>query len=83
MKVLNYTLLFSYYQLKTINPSTCLLIHPSTQKTYENTFVMQINKWMSAQLFVYPRFDDGVGRDGHHGYWQFKEFASIGFSYVF
>ncbi len=50
---------------------------------WENTFVMQINKWMSAQLFVYPRFDDGVGRDGHHGYWQFKEFASIGFSYVF
>lgn len=50
---------------------------------WENTFVMQINKWMSAQLFVYPRFDDGVASDGHHGYWQFKEFASIGFSYIF
>lgn len=50
---------------------------------WENTFVMQISKWMSAQLFVYPRFDDGVSRDGHHGYWQFKEFSSIGFTYSF
>ena len=50
---------------------------------WENTFVFQLNKWMSAQLFVYPRFDDGVTRDFHHAYWQFKEFASIGFSYSF
>jgi len=54
-----------------------------TEFEWENTFVMQISKWMSAQLFVYPRFDDGVSRDGHHGYWQFKEFSSIGFSYSF
>lgn len=50
---------------------------------WENTFAMQISKWMSAQLFVYPRFDDSVARDGNHGYWQFKEFASIGFAYSF
>ena len=50
---------------------------------WENTFTFQFSKWISAQLFVYPRFDDGVGRDDHHGYWQFKEFASLGFSYSF
>lgn len=50
---------------------------------WENTFTLQFNKWISAQLFVYPRFDDGVERDEHHGYWQFKEYASIGFQYSF
>lgn len=50
---------------------------------WENTFVFKFNRWISAQLFVYPRFDDGAHRDGHHGYWQFKEYASIGFQYSF
>ena len=50
---------------------------------WENTFVFQVSKWISAQLFVYPRFDDGVMRDDHHGYWQFKEFSSLGFTYSF
>ena len=50
---------------------------------WENTFQFQFNKWISAQLFVYPRFDDGVARYKRHGYWQFKEFSSIGFQFVF
>lgn len=50
---------------------------------WENTFVFQLNKWLSAQLFVYPRFDDAVTRDGHHGYWQYQEFSSIGLTYSF
>lgn len=50
---------------------------------WENTFVFKFNRWLSAQLFVYPRFDDGANRDEHHGYWQFKEYASIGFQYSF
>ena len=50
---------------------------------WENTFVLKFNKFISAQLFFYPRFDDGVQRDRHHGYWQFKEYASIGFNYTF
>lgn len=50
---------------------------------WENTFVFTFNRWISAQLFIYPRFDDGAARDGHHGYWQFKEYASIGFQYSF
>lgn len=50
---------------------------------WENTITFQFNKYISTNLFLYPRFDDGAKRDDHHGYWQFKEFASVGFSYSF
>ncbi len=50
---------------------------------WENTFTFRFNRYISTNLFVYPRFDDGVARDSHHGYWQFKEYCSIGFSYSF
>ena len=50
---------------------------------WENTFTLRFNKWISAQVFIYPRFDDGVKRDDHHGYWQFKEYLSVGFQYTF
>ena len=50
---------------------------------WENTFSFKFNKYISTNLFAYPRFDDTVSPDAHHGYWQFKEFASIGFTYSF
>ena len=50
---------------------------------WENTFTFKFNKYISTKLFVYPRFDDSTKRDGHHGYFQFQEFMSIGFSYSF
>ena len=50
---------------------------------WENTFTFKFNKYISTKLFIYPRFDDNTTRDDHHGYWQFKEFFSIGFSYNF
>lgn len=50
---------------------------------WENTFTFVVNKYISSNLFVYPRFDDGTLRDGHHGYWQFKEYVSLGFAYSF
>lgn len=51
---------------------------------WENTFTFQFNRYISSNIFVYPRFDDGAStRDKNHGYWQFKEYASIGFSYNF
>ena len=30
---------------------------------------------------LYPRFDDGRERDDKLGYWMFREYFSIGFSY--
>jgi hypothetical protein len=50
---------------------------------WENTFSFQFNKYISTNIFVYPRFDDGASRDDHHGFWQLKEYASIGFAYSF
>lgn len=50
---------------------------------WENTFTFQFNRYLSTKVFVYPRFDDGAQRDEHHGYFQFKEYVSLGFSYSF
>lgn len=50
---------------------------------WENTFSFNFNKYISTKLFVYPRFDDSNVYDDHHGYFQFKEFMSLGFSYSF
>lgn len=55
-----------------------------TEVEWENTFTFQFNKYISSNIFIYPRFDDGSSvRDDHYGYWQFKEYASIGFTYSF
>lgn len=50
---------------------------------WENTFSFRFNRYISTNIFIYPRFDDGASKNGNHGYWQFKEFTSIGFSYSF
>lgn len=50
---------------------------------WENTISFQLSKYLSSNIFVYPRFDDGVKRDDHHNYWQLKEYASIGFAFSF
>ena len=50
---------------------------------WENTFTFQFNRYIPTNIFVYPRFDDGVTRTDDHSYWQFKEYASVGFSYSF
>lgn len=50
---------------------------------WENTFTFKFNKYISTNLFLYPRFDDGTKRDKDYGYWQFKEYASLGFTLSF
>ena len=54
-----------------------------TEIEWENTFTLQVSKYISAQIFLYPRFDDASVRDSDLGYWQFKEYSSIGFNYTF
>ena len=54
-----------------------------TEIEWENTFVFQLSKYLSSNIFVYPRFDDSTTRDEHHGYWQFKEYISFGLTYSF
>jgi hypothetical protein len=50
---------------------------------WENTFQLKVSKYISANIFLYPRFDDGNAYDEDLGYWQFKEYTSIGLSYSF
>lgn len=50
---------------------------------WENTFALRVSKYISANLFLFPRFDDANQRDADLGYWQFKEYSSLGFSYNF
>lgn len=54
--------------------------HRSTIE-WENTLSFRVNKYISSNLFIYPRFDDAATRDDHHGYWMFKEYISLGFAY--
>ena len=50
---------------------------------WENTFELRVSKYITANLFLFPRFDDAYKYDDDFGYWQFKEFCSIGFAYTF
>ena len=50
---------------------------------WENTFQLKVSKYITANIFLYPRFDDGNAPDDDLGYWQFKEYTSIGLSYTF
>lgn len=53
------------------------------QAEWENTFTLRVAKFITANLFLYPRFDDANNRDDKLGYWQFKEYSSLGFAYSF
>jgi len=49
---------------------------------WENTLNLQVSKFLSTQLFLYPRFDDtsALGED-ESTHFQFKEYLSVGFAY--
>ena len=58
-------------------------IYKRAEIEWENTFILQVSKYITANIFLYPRFDDANARDDDLGYWQFKEYTSIGFNYSF
>lgn len=45
---------------------------------FENTFTFQVNRYLAANVMVYPRFDDDT--DGR--VWQMKEMLTFGLNYV-
>jgi len=49
---------------------------------WENQFELKVTKYISANLFIYPRFDDSNKRDDKLGYFQMQEWSSIGLSYT-
>ena len=50
---------------------------------WENTFELRVSKYITANLFLFPRFDDSSIYDDDLGYWQFKEYSSLGIAYTF
>ncbi len=51
---------------------------------WENTITLNVTKYISTRIFVYPRLDDSAKkRDEEWGYWQFNEYCSLGLSYSF
>lgn len=50
---------------------------------WENTFTLNVTKYISTTIFVYPRLDDSTKRDEEWDYWQMNEYCSLGLSYTF
>lgn len=50
---------------------------------WENLITLKVSKNISANLFLYPRFDDSGTRDDDMGYFQFQEYSSLGLNYTF
>lgn len=54
------------------------------QADWENTLNFAINRFLSTQLYLYPRFDSSSDHSSSNWhYWQFKEILSFGLSYTF
>lgn len=63
-----------------------LYIYTSYQRAlmeWENQIKFQVSRYISANLFLYPRFDDSGKRDDKLGYFQFQEYCSLGLNYSF
>ena len=77
----NITMNHAWTIVKNVNWSGRLYYYTNyhrTQVEWENTFNFIINKYLSSQFFLYPRFDDSVVPSAGGSYFQFKEYLSIG-----
>lgn len=50
---------------------------------WENTLNFQINKVLSTQIFLHPRFDSSTETNTKWKHWMFHEILSFGISYTF
>ena len=57
--------------------------YEKVQVEWENTFTFTINKYLTTNLYLYPRFDDTESDDEGRHRLQFKEYLSFGLSYSF
>lgn len=55
--------------------------YEKAEASWENTFDFAVSKYLSTQLFLHARFDDGAARKKGYSYFQFKEFLSFGLKY--
>lgn len=53
-----------------------------TNIEWENTFNFSVNRYLSARLFIHPKFDDSSeSYKGEHGFLMMKEWLSLGVNY--
>lgn len=57
--------------------------YSKTQVEWENTFNLTINRYLSARLFLYPRFDDSRKRNEGRSHFEFNELLSLGLNMNF
>lgn len=57
--------------------------YTKTQIEWENTFNLTINRYLSARLFVYPRFDDSRSRKDNQSDFELNELLSLGLNMNF
>lgn len=57
--------------------------YTKTQIEWENTFNLTINRYLSARLFLYPRFDDSRNKGMDKSHFEFNELLSMGFNMNF
>lgn len=72
---------------KTVNWTSNMEFYTNYSRAYfnwENTFSVNLNRYFTATLFLHNRFDDssvGLYSDDY-GYWQIKEYMTLGLSYT-
>ncbi len=57
--------------------------YSKSQFEWENTIRLTINRYLSTNVFLYPRFDDSRERKDGESYFQFKEWISLGLDLTF
>ena len=58
--------------------------YKNTLIEWENTFNFKVNRFLSAKVFLYPRFDDSVERkEPEDSFFQFNEIFSLGLDFNF
>lgn len=57
--------------------------YSSTQLEWENTFNLSINRYLSARVFLYPRYDDSRTRNNNQSDFEFNELLSLGLNINF
>lgn len=57
--------------------------YSSTQLEWENTFNLSINRYLSARVFLYPRYDDSRNRTNNQSDFEFNELLSLGLNLNF
>lgn len=54
-----------------------------TRIEWENTVSLRINKYLTSQLYLYPRYEDTKYYNDSNTHWMFKEWLSLGVAYDF